>query len=365
MVLGSLAFWIIFIVAVLAVLVVDLLVFNRNPHEVTIKEAAITSVVWITLSLAFNAYIWWYDTRVGGPEPSRRALEFLTGYIIEYSLSVDNLFVFLVIFSFFRVPASMQHRVLFWGILGALLMRGGFIFAGTALLQRWAWVMIIFGGLLIVTGGRMLFSKEDDEVEPDKNPVLRFLKRIGMPTTTKYHGAKFFALEGGRRVATPLFVVLIVLETTDLVFALDSIPAIFAITKETFIVFTSNICAVLGLRSLYFLLQNMMGKFHYLKPALALVLLFIGVKMVIDYFDLHVPIGISLAVVGGMLLVGVVASLLRPVPPSAAVAAEMGETKEEAAVVAGASIGSATEADVVGDLEAKEHPPEETMDGDV
>ncbi len=365
MVLGSLTSWVIFVGAVIALLVLDLVVFNRKPHEVSATEAAIWSAVWIGLSLAFNAYIWWYDHAAGALEPNRRALEFLTGYLIEKSLSVDNLFVFLVIFSYFKVPASLQHRVLFWGILGALVMRGAFIGAGTALLQKWKWVMIIFGGLLVVTGGRMLFSGGDDEVEPEKNPVLRLLRRLGMPTTSRYHGAKFFTTENARRVATPLFIVLIVIETTDLVFALDSIPAIFAITLDPFIVFTSNICAILGLRALYFLLHNMMGKFRYLKPALALVLLFIGVKMVLSYWELHVPIGISLAVVGALLAFGIVASLLNPAPP--APPEEKPETKEEAAA-AGAAGTESSEGDQPADLDrsnAPKPPIDETMDGDV
>ncbi|HEV8322103.1 MAG TPA: TerC family protein [Myxococcota bacterium] len=375
MALGSLGFWIVFNAAVLVLLGIDLIVFNKRPHEVSAREAAIWSAVFVTLSLSFNAYIWWYGVRTG--TGNTKALEFLTGYLIEYSLSVDNLFVFLVIFSYFRVPSNMQHRVLFWGILGALVFRGAFIFAGTALLNRFQWVMLLFGGLLIVTGGRMLFSGDDDSVEPEKNPVLRLLRRV-LPTTTNYHGSKFTAMEAGRRVATPLLIVLVVIETTDIVFALDSIPAVFAISKDNFIVYTSNVCAILGLRALYFLLQNMMGKFRYLKPALALVLLFIGVKMVIewDYFGVHIPIGVSLGVVGGMLAAGVAMSLLNPAPEAPSPGVAVGEqsdadAQKTAQAVAAAMVGAIDESlsdpakPKDGDAKAEPRPPEETMDGDV
>src|ERR1041385_6977582 len=244
--------WIIFGVGVMGLLALDLGVFHRKSHTVKIKEALISSAVWISLALAFNAFV--YFSRGHGP-----ALEFLTGYLIEEALSVDNLFVFLLIFSYFRVPSEFQHKVLFWGIMGALVMRAAFIVAGITLIQKFHWVIYVFGGFLILTGIKMV-SEQDKEIHPEKNPVLRLFRRL-MPVTEKYEGDRFFIERGARRYATPLFVVLLMVETTDVIFAVDSIPAILGITRDPFIVYTSNVFAILGLRSIYFALAGLMQLF--------------------------------------------------------------------------------------------------------
>lgn len=301
---GTPVMWVGFTAFVLAMLALDLGVFHRKAHEVSVREALIWSAVWISLALAFNAlvYVWF------GRE---RALEFLAGYVIEKALSVDNLFVFLVIFSYFAVPAKLQHRVLFWGIVGAIIMRVIFILMGAALLQRFHFVMYLFGAFLVFTGIKLLAHRGAD-VHPERNPVLRLMRRV-MPSVSDYRGAKFFVREHGRRYATPLFLVLVVIEATDVVFAVDSIPAVFAVTRDPFIVFTSNIFAVLGLRALYFALSGMMQKFHYLKVGLGLVLTFVGLKMLIaDVYKL--PIALSLGVIALLLAGSIVASLLRPGP---------------------------------------------------
>ncbi|MEZ4271235.1 MAG: TerC family protein [Myxococcota bacterium] len=294
--------WIGFTVLVLVLLALDLGVFHRKAHAVGVREALIWTVIWISLALIFNVGVYyWFG--------SDRALEFLTGYVIEKALSVDNLFVFLVIFSYFSVPAVLQHRVLFWGILGALIMRAAFILLGAALLQTFHWVIYVFGGFLIITGIKLLVQRES-EVHPERNPMLRVVRRL-VPVVTDYRGTHFFVREAGRLHATPLLMVLVVVEATDVVFAVDSIPAIFAVTADPFIVYTSNIFAILGLRALYFALAAVMGRFHYLKVGLALVLAFVGTKMLIA--DLYkIPIVVSLSVVLGLLTLSVVASLLRP-----------------------------------------------------
>ena len=299
--------WVGFNVFVLAMLALDLGVFHKEAHEVSIKEAGAWSALWVTLSLIFNFLIYHFmGAEVG--------LQFLTGYLIEKALSVDNIFVFVLIFSYFQVPPRYQHRVLFWGILGALLMRGAMIAAGAALLERYDWIIYIFGAFLVFTGIRMAWQKEMD-IKPESNPVIRMVKRF-VPVTNQYYGQSFFTQEsvGGklRRVATPLFVVLVLVETTDLIFAVDSIPAIFAITTDPFIVYTSNVFAILGLRALYFLLAGVIHKFHYLKLGLSVVLVLVGVKMLVTYFDYHVPVGLSLGVIGGVLLIAVAASLMFP-----------------------------------------------------
>ncbi len=305
--IGSPMLWIGFNAVVVGLLVLDLWVFHRQAHEVKTKEALAWSIVWIALALLFNLAVGvWFGRD--------RALEFLTGYLIEKALSVDNLFVFLVIFSYFSVPAALQHRVLFWGIIGALVMRAVFIFAGAALLHTFHWVIFVFGGFLIFTGVKILAQKES-EVHPEHNPVIKLFKRI-IPMTANYDGARFTVVRDGRRLATPLLLVLLVVESTDVVFAVDSIPAIFAVTKDPFIVYTSNICAILGLRALYFLLAGVIGKFRYLKVGLGLVLAFVGVKMIVsEYYK--IPIGLSLGVVAGLLGGSIIASLLRPIaePP--------------------------------------------------
>ncbi len=305
---GTPALWAGFIAFVLALLALDLGVFHRDAHEVTLKEAGIWSAIWISLALVFNGLIFhWFG--------AERGLEFLTGYLIEKALAVDNIFVFYAIFAYFAVPAIYQHRVLFWGVLGALVMRAIFIFAGAALLAKFHWVMYVFGAILIVTAIK-LFLVADEGLHPERNPVYRLFRRF-LPTVSDYHGAKFTILKGGKRYATPLLIVLVLIEWTDVIFAVDSIPAIFAITSDPFIVFTSNIFAILGLRSLFFLLQGVIGKFHLLKPALAAVLLFVGSKMLL--LDIYkISIGISLGVVAGLIALGVVGSLLIPAkPPSA------------------------------------------------
>ena len=304
--------WIAFNLFVLAMLAVDLGVFHRKAHTVSLKEAAGWSAVWITLALLFNVLV----VRLYGPQAG---LEFLTGYLIEKALSVDNIFVFVLVFSYFRVPPAYQHRILFWGILGALLMRGAMIGAGVWLLERFAWIIYLFGAFLVVTGIRMAFHDETD-IEPEANPVIRLLRRV-LPVTTRGEGQRFFVRrapgeQGGpmpwlRWAATPLFIVLVVIETTDLVFALDSIPAVFAITREPFIVYTSNVFAILGLRALYFLLAGVIDRFHFLKIGLSVVLVFVGVKMLISGI-FHLPIGLSLGFIALVLILSVAASLLFP-----------------------------------------------------
>ncbi|MET0397683.1 MAG: TerC family protein [Longimicrobiaceae bacterium] len=297
-----------FNVFVLAMLALDLGVFHKEAHEVSMKEAAGWSALWVSLALVFNFGIY----RFMGPQAG---LEFLTGYLIEKALSVDNIFVIVLIFSYFQVPPRYQHRVLFWGILGALLMRGGMIAAGAVLIERFHWIIYVFGAFLVFTGLRMATQDEHD-IEPESNPVIRLVRRF-IPVTSEYHGQNFFVNKfagpdgGVRRVATPLFVVLVLVETTDLIFAVDSIPAIFAVTTDPFLVYTSNVFAILGLRSLYFLLAGVIHRFHYLKLGLAVVLVFVGAKMLlVDVYK--IPIGISLGVIALVLAGSVAASLLFP-----------------------------------------------------
>jgi tellurite resistance protein TerC len=300
MVPERLILWIAFNLFVLGMLALDLGIFHRKAHAVSIKEASIWSAVWILLALVFNLGIYF----VWGQE---KALEFLTGYVIEKSLSVDNLFVFLMIFQYFATPAIYQHRILFWGIVGALVMRAIFIATGAALLENFHWMIYVFGAFLIVTGIKMLLQG-DEKLEPDKNPVVRLFQRW-VPITNEYQGQRFFVRREGKIHATLLMLVLIVVETTDVIFAVDSIPAIFAITTDPFIVYTSNVFAILGLRALYFMLAGVMQMFVYLKVGLSFVLCFVGAKMlVVDFYK--IPIGISLGVVAGILILSVAASLL-------------------------------------------------------
>ena len=298
--------WVGFNIFVLAMLAVDLGVFHKEAHQVSIKEAAIWSVVWITLALIFNFGIYYFMGAQAG-------LEFLTGYLIEKALSVDNIFVFVLVFSYFRVPAQYQHRVLFWGILGALVMRGAMIGAGAYLIHQFHWIIYIFGAFLVFTGIRMA-TQTEHEIEPEANPVIRLVRRL-MPVTNVYHGQNFFVKDtiGSkvRTVATPLFVVLVLVETTDLIFAVDSIPAIFAVTQDPVLVYTSNVFAILGLRALYFLLAGVINKFHYLKLGLSVVLVFVGVKMLLT--DIYkIPIALSLGIIAAVLAVSIVGSLLFP-----------------------------------------------------
>jgi tellurite resistance protein TerC len=309
MIEGPIWLWVGFNLFVLAMLALDLGVFHRKSHVVSGKEALIWSLVWISLSLVFNAAIYYFWDRMmpdSSYTNSEAALAFLTGYLIEKSLSVDNIFVFILIFSFFAVPAAYQHRVLFWGILGALVMRGILIVVGAALLKEFHWIIYIFGAFLIFTGIRMA-RHQDEEVHPDRNPVVKFFRRF-MPVTEKFEQGKFFVRQAGKLMATPLFLILLIVESTDLVFAVDSIPAIFAVTQDPFIVYTSNVFAILGLRALYFLLANVMDKFQYLKLGLSAVLTFVGIKMVIvDFYK--IPIGVSLGVVASILTISILASL--------------------------------------------------------
>jgi tellurite resistance protein TerC len=299
---NELLLWIGFNIFVLAMLALDLGVFHRKAHEVKIKEALWWSAAWIALAMLFNAGVYFF-------RGEQAALEFLTGYLLEKALSVDNIFVFIMIFAYFRVPALYQHKVLFWGILGALIMRAIFIATGITLLQHFHWVIYIFGAFLIITGVK-LAVQQNKEVHPEKNPVLKLFRRF-MPVTKNFAGDKFLVKRDGRRFATPLLVVLLMVETTDVVFALDSIPAILAITTDPFIVYTSNVFAILGLRALYFALAGIMQMFHYLSYGLAAILVFVGVKMMLmDFYKL--PIGISLGVVAGILAVAVILSLVRP-----------------------------------------------------
>jgi tellurite resistance protein TerC len=300
--------WIVFNLFVLLMLALDLGVFHREAHKVSIREAVIWSAVWILTALGFNYII----LQSYGRQP---ALEFLTGYLIEKALSVDNIFVFVLIFAYFRVPAKYQHRVLFWGILGALLMRGAMIAAGAFLIARFHWIMYVFGAFLIFTAIRMA-TQSEHSVEPEANPVIRLIRRY-MRITTLYHGQHFFVREAAaagtavRLAATPLFVVLVLVETTDLIFAVDSIPAIFAVTRDPFLVYTSNVFAILGLRALYFLLAGVIEKFHYLQLGLSVVLGFVGTKMLlVDVYK--IPIGLSLGVIAFVLGLSVAASLLFP-----------------------------------------------------
>lgn len=300
--LGSPLLWIGFTVFVVAMLALDLGVFHRKAHTIGTREALAWTGVWVSLALLFNLGIYFWF----GPE---RALEFLTGYLIEEALSIDNLFVILVIFSYFSVPSQLQHRVLFWGILGALVMRAAFILVGTALIKEFHWLIYLFGAFLVFTGIKLLLQRNGN-VHPDRNPALRLFRRF-VPVLPDYRGTKFLVREGGRWFATPLLAVLVVVEATDLMFAVDSIPAIFAVTSDPFIVFTSNVFAILGLRSLFFLLAGMIDKFHYLKYGLGLVLAFVGAKMVLS--DVYkIPIAASLGVVGSLLALSVILSLLFP-----------------------------------------------------
>ena len=305
-------FWVLFNLFVLALLALDLGVFHRTKHVVGFREAIGWTLVWISLAAGFALLIYFFGhTMVGGrPRPnSELSLEFIAGYLIEQSLSVDNLFIFLLIFRYFRVPRHFQHDVLFWGILGALVMRAIFIVAGITLLNRFHWFIYIFGAILVYSGFK-LFRQKDEEINPETNLVLRGFRKLFL-VTKDFEGGKFFVRRGLVRYATPLAVVLIVVETTDVLFATDSIPAVLAVTREPFIVYTSNVFAILGLRSLYFALAGMIEVFHFLHYGLSLILIFIGVKMLASGY-VQIPIGIALGVVAGVLLVSILLSLLFP-----------------------------------------------------
>ncbi len=298
---GATGLWIGFSLFILTMLALDLGLFNRKAHTIRYREAWIWSGVWVMLAMIFAAIVFHY-------QGSQRGFEFLTGYIIELSLSVDNLFVFLLIFSYFKVPAKFQHRVLFWGVMGALFMRLTMIFVGAALINKFHWIIYIFGAFLVYTGVKM-FKDEEIDIQPEQNPLVRLVTRF-LPITRHYEEEKFFTKTNGKRTGTLLLLVLMVVEVTDLVFAVDSIPAIFAITRDTFIVYTSNVFAILGLRSMYFLLAGVVEKFRYLRFGLAIVLTFIGVKMLLGAVGVVISIKISLIFVAVVLVGSVVASLL-------------------------------------------------------
>ncbi len=297
----SIFFWIGFHLFIFSMLALDLGILNKRAHKVVVKEALVWSAVWISLALLFSI---WVSFQFG----KTRALEFLTGYVIEYSLSVDNIFIFILIFSYFSVKAHYQHKILFWGILGALVMRGIFIIAGVTLINKFHWIVLIFGGFLVVTGIKMLFQKETS-VDPEKNGLVRVFRKF-FPVSETLQGSKLFVKQEGKLLATPLFLVLLVIESSDLIFAVDSIPAVLAISKHTFIVYTSNIFAILGLRSLYFAVSGIMGYFRFLKVGLAFVLSFVGLKMLASYLNFEIPILLSLAVIISILLISILASVL-------------------------------------------------------
>jgi tellurite resistance protein TerC len=305
MVATNIWFWIGFVAFVLAMLSIDLGVFNRTPHVVKAKEALTWTAIWVGLALVFAAGLAVFADH-------QSALTFLTGYVIEESLSVDNIFVIVLIFQYFAVPAQYQHRVLFWGILGALIMRGIFIGLGAALLARFEWIIYLFGALLVITGIRMAL-KGDEEFDGEQNPIVKFVRRF-LPLTDGYRGKHFVTIDNGRRVFTPLLLVLLLVEATDLIFAVDSIPAIFGITRDPFLVFTSNIFAVLGLRSLFFLLASVVTKFHLLKYGLSIILTFVGAKMLLETW-IHIPILLSLGIVITVLAASIAASLVWPATP--------------------------------------------------
>jgi tellurite resistance protein TerC len=292
--------WVGFIACVLVFLALDLGVFHRSAHVVKFKEALMWTIIWFTLALVFaGALAHWKDRE--------HATEFITGYLIELSLSMDNVFVIALLFAYFKVPSNYQHRVLFWGILGALVMRGALIGIGAALVSAFSWVLYVFGAFLVFTGVKMFFSKEGG-VEPEHNFVMRTTRKF-YPVSSDFDGAKFFTQLNGKRVLTPLALVLLMVETTDLIFALDSIPAIFGVTKKPFIVFTSNVFAILGLRSLYFVLANAIDAFRLLKYGLALVLVFIGAKMLAEIWEVHVPTNLALGIVAAIILASIVLSV--------------------------------------------------------
>ncbi len=308
--------WVIFTVFILAMLALDLGVFNRKAHAIGMKEALLWSAFWVSLALAFGVGVYFCYGH-------GKAMEFLAGYLIEYSLSIDNLFVFMLIFRYFDVPHAYEHKALFWGILLALVTRAAFIFAGVALINTFGWVMYIFGAFLIFTGIRMALDKQS-EIHPEKNIAIRLMGKI-VPMTNTFSGADFFVVKHGVRFATPMLAVILALETTDILFAVDSIPAVLAISKDPFIIYTSNVFAILGLRSLFFAISGLMRLFHLLNYGLAAILTFVGVKMIIDDF-VHVPVPVSLLVIAAILLISILLSLVWPEKRSGVA----GQVKKEA-----------------------------------
>jgi tellurite resistance protein TerC len=294
-----------FIAVILVFLALDLGVFHRKAHVISFKEALLWTFIWFSVAMLFAGGL----TMWRGNEGKKESLEFITGYIIELSLSMDNVFVIALIFSYFRVPLLYQHRVLFWGILGALVMRGVMIAVGAALIQRFHWMLYVFGAFLVITGIKMVFAGDDDGVHPEKNPVLRAARKL-FPVSPDFNGQKFTTRLNGRAALTPLALVLLMVETTDLVFAVDSIPAIFSVTQNSFVVFTSNVFAILGLRSLYFVLANAIGYFRYLKIGLSIVLVFIGGKMLLVIWEINIPTTTSLMIVAGIITTSIVYSMI-------------------------------------------------------
>ena len=299
--------WVTFFTFITAMLALDLGVFQRETHVVSMKEALIWCGVWVTLALSFGALLWQWR----GAEPAQ---QFLAGYLIELCLSVDNVFVFILVFAYFKVEPRYQHRVLFWGIIGAVLMRAVFIIVGVEVIERFHWVLYIFGAFLVYTGIKMALPSKEAEVDPEHNFTVKLFRRF-YPVAPHNDRGHFFTIHNGRRMATPLFIVLLVIETTDLVFALDSLPAVLSITKDSFIALTSNIVAILGLRSLYFALSGIMGLFRFLKVGLSVILVFIGVKMLIEHW-MKITTGTSLAVIGGVLTASILMSVLIKAPPA-------------------------------------------------
>lgn len=299
----SIAMWSAFWITVVSALFIDLTVLNKHHGHVSIKEAAFMVCAWVSLALLFGGAIWFFE----GPH---HALAFYTGYVLEYSLSVDNMFVFILIFSYFAIPNELQPKALLWGILGAVALRFIFIFVGVKLISMFAWTIYVFGALLIFTAGKMLLQKEDDNFDPSQSFILKIFKKI-MPIKTDYHGENFFIRENAKWFATPLFAAVLVIEMSDLIFAVDSIPAVLSITQDTFLVYSSNIFAIIGLRSLYFLLSGMAGKFPYLKYGISVILFFVGVKMLLSHY-IEIPIVASLSVIVGILAVSVLASKFFP-----------------------------------------------------
>lgn len=299
----SVAMWAAFWITVITALFVDLTVLNKHHGHVSIKEASLMVCAWVSLALLFGGAIWLFE----GPQ---HALEFYTGYVLEYSLSVDNMFVFILIFGYFAIPHDLQPKALLWGILGAVLLRFLFIFVGVKLISMFAWTIYVFGALLIFTAAKMLLQKEDDNFDPGQSFILKVLRKL-MPIKTDYHGENFFIKEKAKWFATPLFAAVLVIEMSDLIFAVDSIPAVLSITQDTFLVYSSNIFAIIGLRSLYFLLSGMAGRFPYLKYGISVILFFVGVKMLLSHY-IHVPIVMSLGVIVGILTLSILASKIFP-----------------------------------------------------
>jgi tellurite resistance protein TerC len=335
----SAVIWIGFLIFVVALVLLDLGVFHRKSHEIKVPEALAWTAAWVALALVFNAFVYflydnnwlgWANASVHQLNGQQAAIQFFTGYLLEKSLSVDNLFVIAMIFSYFRVPLSEQHRVLFWGILGALVLRGIMIFAGVALIERFDWLVYVFGLLLLASATKMLLVRHDN-ICPDKNIAVRLARKL-YPFSPDFDGSRFFTIKNGQRMATPLFLTLVLVETSDVVFAIDSIPAILAVTRDPFLVFTSNVFAILGLRSLYFALAGMMDRFRYMKMSLVFLLAYIGVKMLLSH---HYPIPnlVSLAIIGGLLSVGVAASIVGGARDTAALVSPIVDELDRLAVL--------------------------------